>query len=141
MPSRSLSVSLIEAGRLLSFGLVVLIWLVQLIIYPSFGAIERGRFHLWHAGYTRAVTWVVAPLMFGQVGLLGWILIVRPGVVVVLAAALVAVAWISTFAIAVPAHERLGAIGPDEALIRRLIATNWIRTAAWSLAFALLLLA
>jgi hypothetical protein len=99
-----LSVSLIEAGRLLSFGLVVLIWLVQLIIYPSFGEIERGRFLLWHAGYTRA-------------------------------------AWISTFAIAVPAHERLGLIGPDEVLIRRLIATNWIRTAAWSFAFALLLLA
>ena len=31
--------TLIEANRLASFGLVVLIWLVQVIIYPAFAEI------------------------------------------------------------------------------------------------------
>ena len=62
--------TLIEANRLASFGLVVLIWLVQVIIYPAFAEIEPDRFAPWHAGYTRAVTWIVAPLMLAQVALL-----------------------------------------------------------------------
>src|SRR4051812_14743609 len=61
----------------------------------------------WHAGYTRAVTWIVAPLMLGQVVLLAWLAVVRPSRFVLLAAAMVAVAWIATFALAVPAHDTL----------------------------------
>lgn len=70
--------TLVEATRLASFGLVVLIWLVQVIIYPAFAESAPERFVLWHAGYTRALTWIVAPLMLGQVALLVWLLIVRP---------------------------------------------------------------
>ena len=68
----------VEANRLASFGLVVLIWLVQVVIYPAFAEIAPEHFTRWHAGYTRAVTWIVAPLMLGQVALLGRLLVVRP---------------------------------------------------------------
>ena len=132
---------LIEANRLASFGLVVLIWLVQVIIYPAFAEIEPDRFARWHAGYTRAVTWTVAPLMIGQVTLLLWLVVVRPSSCVSLAAGMVAVAWIATFALAVPAHDTLQASGRDRAVVARLVAGNWIRTIAWTLAFLLLLLA
>ena len=90
--------TLIEATRLASFGLVVLVWLVQVIIYPAFAEIAPERFARWHAGYTRAVTWVVAPLMLGQVALLGRLLVVRPSPWGFAAAAMVAVAWVATFA-------------------------------------------
>src|SRR5918997_530129 len=124
--------SLIEANRLASFGLVVLIWLVQIIIYPAFAEIAPDRFTRWHAGYTRSVTWIVVPLMFGQVALLGWLLVVRPSPWGFLAAGMVAVAWIATFALAVPAHKKLQAQGIEGGVIRRLVATNWIRTVAWT---------
>ncbi len=133
--------TLLEANRLASFGLVVLIWLVQVIIYPAFAEVAPERFVRWHAGYTRALTWIVAPLMLGQVALLGWLLIVRPSSWGFLAAGAVAVAWVATFALAVPAHDKLRANGLDESVIRRLVATNWIRTVAWTLAFLLLLVA
>ena len=54
---------------------------------------------------------------------------------------MVAVAWIATFALAVPAHDTLQANGLDGDVIRWLVATNWIRTVAWTLAFLLLLFA
>jgi hypothetical protein len=127
--------TVVEANRLVSFGLVVLIWLVQLVIYPAFDAIDPARFVRWHAGYTRAVTWIVAPLMFAQIGLLGRLLFVSPGVPAWAAASMVAVAWIATFALAVPDHDRLQARGLDSEIVRRLVAWNWIRTAAWTLAF------
>ena len=131
--------TLTEANRLASFGLVVLIWLVQIIIYPAFAEIAPDRFAPWHAGYTRAVTWIVAPLMLAQVALLAWLAIVRPSPRVLLAAGMIAVAWIATFALAVPAHDQLQTIGLDRAVVARLIAGNWVRTIAWTLAFVLLL--
>ena len=38
--------------------------------------------------------------------------------------------WLSTFALQAPAHRRLLA-GFDEGVHRRLVRTNWIRTAGW----------
>jgi hypothetical protein len=135
------SMTLLEANRLVAFGLVVLIWLVQVIIYPAFVEIPAARFASWHAGYTRTVTLIVAPLMLGQAALLVWLLAVRPSLWVALAAGLVAVVWIVTYALAVPAHEALQANGPDPDFVARLITFNSIRTVAWSLAFLALLAA
>ena len=44
---------------------------------------------------------------------------------------LLAVVWISTFAVQVPLHRRL-AEGYDAARHRRLVLSNWIRTLAWT---------
>jgi hypothetical protein len=52
------------------------------------------------------------------------------------------VIWISTFLVQVPLHRRLSAAW-DPVAARRLVQTNWIRAAAWTLrgVLALLLLA
>ena len=124
---------------MVSFGLVVLIWLVQLVIYPAFASIALERFSRWHAGYTRTVTWIVAPLMLGQAGLIGWLVAVRPGALTIIASLSVAVARAVTARGAIPLHDRLQAIGPDPELVRSLVTVNWIRTAAWTVAFLCLI--
>jgi hypothetical protein len=55
------------------------------------------------------------------------------------AAGLLLAVWGSTFLLQVPCHERLSA-GWDEAVHARLVATNWIRTAGWTLRLVLLAL-
>ncbi|MEO1009857.1 MAG: hypothetical protein AAFX53_01035 [Bacteroidota bacterium] len=56
-----------EILRLLcDFGLVVLIWSVQLIIYPSFQFYNPIELLLWHGIYVHRITYVVLPLMVGQ---------------------------------------------------------------------------
>lgn len=45
---------------------------------------------------------------------------------------LLAIIWISTFYIQVPIHQRLLEI-KDTDLLERLVRTNWIRTAAWTI--------
>ena len=52
--------------------------------------------------------------------------------------ALVGVIWLSTALLQVPLHNTLAA-GFDADVHRRLVATNWIRTVAWSLRSALVL--
>lgn len=128
-----------EACRLVSFGLVILIWMVQRIVYPGFAAVVPESFVSWHSRYTRAITWIVGPLMLAQVALLGWLLFDRPTVRLGLAAVAVGAAWMSTIALSVPAHDALQAGGRDADVIRRLVATNWIRTIAWTSAFLLLI--
>ncbi len=113
-------------------GLAVLAWLVQLIIYPAFAAIDRAGFCAWHAGYTRRISWVVVPLMLAQAPLHAAALWRQPTGVAALQAALLAVAWLATFLVAVPCHRRLGAEGCRPAVLRRLLAANAVRTAAWT---------
>lgn len=119
------------------FGLVVLVWMTQLIVYPSFLAADPSRFVAWHRTYTRRITLLVVPLMFGQVGLHALRLAYAPTPAAVGATAAVAAAWIVTFAGAVPCHRALSVDGPSEAVIRRLLRWNGWRTGCWTVAFLL----
>lgn len=116
-----------------SWGLAILIWLVQLIIYPGFHRIPREVFPVYHRWYALRISLVVLPLMIGEVVfVVGWWWSGADPNDAYLATLAVGVVWLSTFVLQVPIHKRLQE-GKDEALIRRLVATNWIRTAAWSL--------
>lgn len=113
-------------------SLVTLIWLVQLIIYPSFRAIAPEVFPTFHADYSTKISFVVVPLMFAQVFLVVWQVWQTPNASSFLAAGLVVTAWVATFALAVPCHQQLGLLGHDPDVIDRLVRVNWIRTAAWT---------
>jgi hypothetical protein len=112
-----------------------LIWFVQVVHYPAFcdvGAVAFPPYHARHARRTTAV--VVGPMVVELATAL--LLAARPTPWMSPAAAwgglaLVAVVWASTFALQVPMHRRLGVAFADTAH-RRLCATNWIRTAAWT---------
>jgi hypothetical protein len=117
----------------ISWGLLVLIWLVQIIIYPGFSRITQARFTDYHRWYAVRIGIFVVPLMLSEViALAAWCWSGRDPLLWSIAAAAVAVVWLSTVALQVPIHRRLQH-GKDGALIRRLVATNWIRTVAWSI--------
>ncbi len=61
-----------------------------------------------------------------------WVLSDNYSAISVSAGFLVFIVWLSTFVLQVPIHNQLKT-GKENMLIRRLVATNWIRTAAWSL--------
>lgn len=115
-----------------SWGLLVLIWLVQIIIYPGFHRIPAEGFRRFHRWYTIRIAVIVIPLMAGEVMLtIAWIWSRPRFFPAWLASVAVAAAWLSTFALQVPLHRRLRD-GKRDAWIRRLVTTNWLRTLAWS---------
>lgn len=122
---------------LTDFGLLVLIWLVQLIIYPSFRYIRQDDFVVWHKKYTLMITFVVGPLMLGQAGLVLVQLYTTPGPAVIASAALILLIWLSTFLQAVPTHEQLAGGQNIAVLVEKLISVNWPRTVLWTLVFIL----
>ena len=124
---------LTHANFAVSWALLVLIWLVQLIIYPCFYRISPEAFISYHQWYVKRITFIVLPLMIAELALAArWILLDHYSAVSVLYSFFIFIIWLSTFALQVPIHNRLKS-GKDDMLIRRLLLTNWIRTAAWSL--------
>lgn len=123
-----------------TWALVGLIWVVQLVIYPQFGAVGRAEFAAYHAEYTRRVAWVVGPLMLAESGSAGWMLWSgeRAGWFLVSLVPLAA-NWLSTVAVQVPLHARLARDYERDAH-RALVRTNWVRTAAWTARGALVVL-
>lgn len=122
-----------------TWALVGVIWLVQLVAYPQFAQVPAGAFPAYHARHTRAITWVVGPLMLAEVATAGWLVARGLRHPAFLGSLLpLAAIWLSTGLLQVPLHNRL-ARGFDASTHRRLVSTNWIRTVAWSLRGVLLL--
>jgi hypothetical protein len=119
--------------------LVGLIWLIQLIHYPAFRAIAPERWQDFHQAHTAALGLLAGGPMILSLLVGCWLAWTEPSTRQYAVVGLEVVAWIVTFTLSVPQHTRLAA-GPDAAVIDFLIATNWIRTIAWSLKLGLLLM-
>ena len=112
------------ANIALSWGLLVLIWLVQLIIYPGFHRISHEAFAAYHRWYVIRISSVVLPLMVAELILsIWWVLSNNYSLVSVISGLLVLIVWLSTFVLQVPIHNRLKS-SKDDKRIQRLVATN-----------------
>ena len=113
-----------------------LIWFVQVVHYPLMGQVEASGFAGYHAAHSRLTTLVVGPLMLVEAVCGVWIAFERPSPAAWYGVALLAVVWGATFFVSVPRHNLLAA-GFDAAVVDSLVATNWIRTIAWTARAAL----
>jgi hypothetical protein len=111
--------------------MVGVIWFVQLVHYPLFALVGRDGWAVYHAAHSARTAWVVvAPMVVGLVSS-GWLAVERGDALAWAGLVLALAEWGLTFLVAVPDHARLaGGWAPDVA--RRLVALNWLRTAAWS---------
>lgn len=125
-------------STLAMFGLI---WFVQVVHYPLFALVDDPRFASSHATRT---TYVVAPLMLLEISSSSALLRAawRPSFFTAteawLGAGLVGVIWLSTALLQVPLHNKLQK-RHSVADAQRLVATNWVRTVAWTLRAALVL--
>lgn len=117
---------------LFDIGLLVLIWLVQLIIYPSFLFYERSNLKRWHVNYTKKITYVVLPLMVGQF-ITAVIVLFNDLSIFTLGSFLIIVSlWMITILIFVPLHNKISTDLFNRSIINKLVRLNWIRTLLWS---------
>lgn len=124
----------IHAGA--TFAMFGLIWFVQIVHYPLMAEVGQDRFVAYEQAHTARTTWIVAPLMLAELITAIAIMLFAEKIGVnkplaITGVGLLALAWISTFAVQVPAHKTLsrGFCGKTHA---RLVRTNWVRTFAWT---------
>ena len=126
------------ARLLVDFGLFLVIWMVQLIIYPSFVYYtDHDAFMTWHSRYSRLISYFVVPLMIGQVVLTAWSAIWYHDILKWTNMILIAYTWWITFTQAVPMHNQLATHCDAKACKNSLIEVNWSRTISWTLIFVL----
>lgn len=118
-------------------ALFILIWLVQVIIYPSFQYTDTQQFDYWHMKYMGLITFFVGPLMLLQVVAIGYQLLYEFHWAVLVAAVCVGLIWLSTVVLSIPCHTALQNSGFDLLMIKKLITTNWYRTVLWTVVLAL----
>lgn len=114
-----------------TWALVGLIWTVQLVHYPLLAGFDRTRFTELHAAHSDRITWVVAPLMLAELATAVLLALHLGGAVAWAGLALAVTVWALTAFVSVPCHRVLAG-GFDAVAHARLVRTNWLRTAAWS---------
>lgn len=117
---------------LISWFLVGLIWVIQLVHYPSFAYVNVGDFSEFHSFHSSRISILVVPLMISELVLSFYLLQQNFSIFRTIILVLVILIWCSTFFLSVPIHNQL-AIGKDDNLIRSLVITNWFRTILWTL--------
>ncbi len=126
-----------------SWFMTGLIWFVQVVHYPLMGVVGSETWNAYHRRHTALTTRIVLPVMLVELGTMILLLVdatSRGQIILWIAGALLAVAWLSTFFVQVPAHNQLSAGFSDE-WHTRLVRSNWMRTFAWTARSILLTLA
>lgn len=125
-----------------TFYMAGLIWMVQRVHYPLLAGVGSQQFTAYERAHVARITPIVAPAMSIELGTgLALLALPPPNVPLFLpwlGLGLLGLIWLSTFLLQVPRHDELRS-GFDPVSHRRLVATNWIRTALWSLRGALVL--
>lgn len=112
--------------------LVGLIWVVQILVYPQFRRVAPEEFRDYHFAHCFRIGLIVAPLLFVEATSAAWLLYEgRQALPFLVSTGLIPIIWLTTAVFQAPIHTRLGR-GFDVPLIRRLILSNWIRTLAWT---------
>jgi len=130
-------IPLLIAQLVISSMMTGMIWQVQLLTYPQFRKISAKSFHGLHAFHSERMGWLVMIPMILELALATLYLFAFQNIISLLAFVAVSMIWASTAFLQVPLHWKLGQ-GHDPVAIDRLVRTNWIRTALWSIRTALL---
>ena len=104
--------------------MVGVIWIVQLVHYPSFYFIEEKNFQEFSYFHQRNITYIVGPVMLIEF-LSGLYLL------------LLVFIWLVTFFFSVKEHNHLIS-SKDLESIRRLVKSNWARTILWTIRLIIL---
>lgn len=119
----------------IDFFMCLFLWIVQLIIYPSFKYIKDSQFNKWHLKYMRTVGILIGPIMLAQIILIVFFAFLNSNTIHLLRFILLLVSWALTLLVSVPLHRKLESGLSIESSKDSLIQTNWYRTITWSLIF------
>ena len=118
--------------------MVGVIWVIQLLHYPSFHFINEKKYIEFQRFHMQRISFIVIPVMLIELAsalLLSYFF--RSSLTIILLALLLGI-WGVTFIFFTDMHQKL-TNGYDPIIVDRLIQINWSRTALWSLRLIILL--
>lgn len=119
----------------IDFAMCVFLWIVQMIIYPSFRYIKRSDFQNWHSRYMKTIGLLMGPIMTIQIVLISYAAYNELDRLNLLRLLLLIMCWLLTLVFSIPMHRNLEQAVSIEESIEQLIRSNWFRTLLWMLIF------
>ena len=118
--------------------MVGLIWFVQVVHYPLFNRISGDASIQYAAEHQRRTAWVVGlPMLVEGITTLWLFLDPINGRLLPLVGGLVLLKiHLSTIFLQIPLHKKLSQ-GYEREVVRKLVATNWVRTIGWTIRAAI----
>jgi uncharacterized membrane protein len=120
-------VGLAVANLALAAYMTGVIWVVQIVVYPSFALVGDSEWHAYHAAHSRRITPVVAPAMLAHAIVATALLVDRPDALAAVNLALAAGLLLVTATVFARLHGRL-----TPAAAGRLVRLNALRAMAWT---------
>ena len=118
--------------------MVGVIWVIQLLHYPSFHFINDTKYIEFQHFHMKRISFIVIPAMLIELAsalLLAYFF--RSSLIIILLALLLGV-WAITFIFFINMHQKL-TNGYNQCIVDRLVKINWSRTTLWSLRLIILL--
>ena len=114
--------------------MVGVIWIIQLVHYPSFHFIERNQYTSFQRFHMSRVSYVVIPAMLTELFTLILIIISMDQVdpIILASALLLIVIWLMTAVFFSGVHQKL-TLGYNQTVVEKLVKLNWGRTLLWTL--------
>ena len=126
--------------HLISTSLMVgIIWVIQVVHYPSFHYIGNSRYISFQKFHMERISYIVIPVMLVE-SISGFFLIydeLNP--ILLISMVLLLSIWMLTAFFFSSLHQKLVS-GYEEETVRKLVKINWIRTALWTLRLVLLII-
>ena len=118
--------------------MVGLIWFVQVVHYPLFDRISGEASIQYAAEHQRRTAWVVGlPMLVEGITTLWLFFNPIDGRLLPLLGGLVLLKiHLSTIFLQIPLHKKLSQ-GYEREVVRKLVATNWVRTIGWTIRAAI----
>ncbi len=114
--------------------MVGVIWVVQLVHYPSFHFVELKQYTTFQRFHMDRISYVVIPAMLTELFTLILIVISMDQIdnLVLASAILLIFIWIMTAVFFSGVHQKL-TLGYDQTVVDKLVKLNWGRTLLWTL--------
>ena len=113
--------------------MVGIIWVIQLVHYPSFYFIRKDIFVSFQEFHTNKIAIVVVPVMLVELitGILLIYMETNIDIALSISLFILIAIWVLTAIYFYKAHQKLMS-GYNEEIINQLIKLNWIRTILWT---------
>ena len=125
--------------HILSTAIMVgIIWVIQIVHYPSFHYIDKSRYVSFQNFHMNKISYIVIPVMSIE-AISGIILLYNDQTVLfIISLIILLVIWTLTAFYFTRAHQLL-ANGYKKDIVRKLVQANWVRTGLWTLLLLILI--
>ena len=118
--------------------MVGVIWVIQLLHYPSFHFINEKKYIEFQHFHMQRISFILVPVMLIEIASALLLAYFFESSLTIILLALVLGIWAITFIFFTNMHQKL-TNGYDRANVDSLVKINWSRTALWSLRLIILL--